>query len=74
MPDTDKLLDDILKNWKTPVTPKVKPLDDLVSFAQDRGATVTSTTGGRHNAGSLHGQGKAIDVRTKDRTDRKSVV
>jgi hypothetical protein len=41
----------------------------LVEFAQARGFTVTSTTGGQHNPGSKHGQGRAIDVRTRDKSD-----
>jgi hypothetical protein len=41
----------------------------LSRFVQERGFTVTSTTGGHHNPGSAHGQGRAIDVRTRDHTD-----
>src|SRR5262249_1057756 len=40
----------------------------LSRFAQQRGFTVTSTTGGSHNTGSAHYQGRAIDVRTRDKT------
>lgn len=37
----------------------------MVRLAQKHGLTVTSTTGGRHNRNSLHGRGRAIDVRTR---------
>lgn len=47
----------------------MKDYRDLVSFATARGFTVTSTTGGNHNAGSKHFRGLAIDVRTRDKTD-----
>lgn len=41
------------------------PYKAMVRLAKKHGLTVTSTTGGRHNAGSLHGRGRAIDVRTR---------
>lgn len=41
----------------------------LKRWAESRGLTVTSTTGGKHNPGSAHYRGLAIDVRTRDRTD-----
>jgi hypothetical protein len=41
---------------------------DMAFFAMERGFTVTSTTGGQHNPGSVHGAGRAIDVRTRDMT------
>lgn len=44
---------------------------DLSKFAQDKGFTVTSTTGGKHNVGSKHGKGLAIDVRTRDKTPQQ---
>ncbi|MEZ5405569.1 MAG: hypothetical protein R3F23_05135 [Verrucomicrobiia bacterium] len=44
---------------------------DLQNFAEGRNFTVTSTTGGRHNAGSVHGSGCAVDVRTRDRTTQE---
>jgi hypothetical protein len=37
---------------------------DLRQFAEDRGWYVTSDRGGRHNEGSLHYLGRAVDVRT----------
>jgi hypothetical protein len=40
----------------------------LMQFAQSRGFTVTSTTGGTHNPGSAHRWGGAVDVRTWDKT------
>ncbi len=41
----------------------------LKKFARDRGFRVTSGSGGKHNAGSLHPLWRAIDVRTRDKTD-----
>lgn len=43
-------------------------VNKMVAIAKQYGFTVTSTTGGKHNAGSLHAKGLAIDVRTKDKT------
>ena len=43
----------------------------MVRLAQKHGLSVTSTTGGRHNKGSLHGRGRAIDVRTRGVSSRK---
>ncbi len=42
---------------------------ELSVFASEHGFTVTSTTGGTHNPGSAHYQGRAIDVRTRDKSD-----
>jgi hypothetical protein len=42
---------------------------DLYFFAISWGFDVTSTTGGAHNPGSVHSLGRAVDVRTRDRTD-----
>ncbi|MFL6228431.1 MAG: hypothetical protein ACJ741_06595 [Pyrinomonadaceae bacterium] len=44
-----------------------KDYRDLSAFAGEHGFTVTSTTGGRHNAGSAHYAGHAVDVRTRDK-------
>lgn len=44
------------------------PYKAMVRFAQSKGFTVTSTTGGKHNKNSLHGKGRAIDVRTRGKT------
>lgn len=41
---------------------------DLVKLAKAFGFTVTSTTSGSHNLGSAHYRGKAIDVRTRDKS------
>lgn len=46
-----------------------KDYKDLVKLAEAEGFHVTSTTGGKHNVGSLHARGLAIDVRTRDKTD-----
>ena len=43
-----------------------KPVNQISRVAQERGATVTSTTGGRHNRGSRHYSGNAADIRTRD--------
>ncbi len=48
--------------------PTSSPLKRLTTFAQDQGLTVTSSTGGKHNPGSKHYVGEAIDVRTKDKS------
>ncbi len=40
----------------------------LEGFAEGQGFHVTSTTGGRHNSGSAHYAGRAVDVRTRDKT------
>ena len=55
-------------------TPRVAPrrtgdYRELAEFARQRGFTVTSTNGGRHNPGSSHYEGRAIDVRTRDKTN-----
>lgn len=42
---------------------------DIKIFAESKGFHVTSTTGGKHNFGSKHYRGLAIDVRTRDKTD-----
>ncbi len=48
--------------------PTSSPLKQLTTFAREQGLTVTSTTGGKHNPGSKHYAGEAIDVRTKDKS------
>lgn len=51
--------------------PSPRPVSDLpslIKFARGRGFKVTSTTGGRHNVGSAHYAGRAIDVRTRDKS------
>ena len=42
-------------------------LNELVSFARQYGFVITCTTGGKH-AGSAHRQGRAIDLRTRDKS------
>lgn len=44
---------------------------DLVAFGKSMGFDITSTTGGKHNRGSIHGIGKAVDFRTKNKTDQE---
>lgn len=48
--------------------PVEQPYRQLERFAQEQGFVVTSTTGGAHNVGSAHYEGRAIDVRTRDHT------
>ena len=45
------------------------PLAQLRAFALRWGLTITSETEGRHNPGSLHYQGRAIDVSARGLTD-----
>lgn len=41
---------------------------DIVPLAQEYGFTITSTVYGRHNKGSKHPLGKAVDIRTRDKS------
>lgn len=45
------------------------PLAKMKNFADTWKLIVTSTTGGRHNKGSLHPLGRAIDVDSKGMSD-----
>ena len=47
------------------------PYKAMVRLARKHGLQVTSTTGGKHNKGSLHARGRAIDVRTRGVSSRK---
>lgn len=51
--------------------PAFKNYHDLVTLAQKHGFFVTSTKSGQHNVGSRHYLGLAIDVRTRDKTDKQ---
>lgn len=42
-----------------------RPYQQIQRFAESRGFTVTSTTGGRH-LGRAHREGRAADIRTRD--------
>ena len=46
------------------------PYKAMVRLAHKHGLQVTSTTGGKHNKGSLHARGRAIDVRTRGASSR----
>lgn len=46
-----------------PRKPAIPHLDDLIGFAKENNLTVGSTTGGRHNTGSKHYSGNAIDIK-----------
>ena len=48
-----------------------KDFKDLVKLAEANNFHVTSTNGGKHNVGSKHFQGLAIDVRTRDKTGKE---
>ena len=53
-------------------TPKVSgDWRKLKSFAEQNGFEVSSTTGGKHNEGSLHYRGLAIDVRTRGKSPQE---
>ena len=55
----------------TPTASTPRPMtnhQELSRFTTQRGFTVTSTTGGGHNPGSAHYQGRAVDVRTRDQS------
>lgn len=60
--------DEIIDKIAPPSQPrKANPLDgghlpDLISFVQERGHQIGSTTGGTHNRGSLHYSGNAVDI------------
>lgn len=46
-----------------------KNFKDLSVLARENGFVVTSAKGGRHNIGSKHFRGLAIDVRTRGKTE-----
>jgi hypothetical protein len=54
-----------------PPTAPEKNMDwkDLKRLAEAEGFVVTSTTGGKHNVGSKHYRGLAVDVRTRGKTE-----
>ena len=41
----------------------------LKAFCKEHGFRVTAGSGGKHNVGSLHALWRAVDVRTRDKTD-----
>ena len=45
-----------------PVAPGKSFFASVGEIIEPFGATITSTTGGQHNVGSLHGQGRAVDI------------
>ncbi len=49
----------------------VKNYSDISRIADQWGFTVTSTTGGEHNTGSAHYQGRAIDVSVKKKSEQQ---
>lgn len=46
------------------------PLQQLEAFARANSLKITSETGGQHNSGSLHYQGRAIDVSSRGFTQQ----
>jgi GGDEF domain-containing protein len=67
--DLLKWADSLPKAEPTTPTMAVKPSGkSMKDLAKGSGFTITSTTGGKHNTGSLHYSGRAIDVRTRDKT------
>jgi hypothetical protein len=72
LPDAPKLAHAAAPRLKVPKPPAAPSSStawrDLRSFAEGQGFTVTSDVGGKHNPGSLHPVGRAVDVRTKDKT------
>lgn len=52
----------------TPAQNQIRDYHGLQEFAEGQDFTVTSTTGGTHNVGSVHSSGCAVDVRTRDKT------
>lgn len=48
---------------------KFKDYQDLSALAAENNFVVTSAKGGKHNIGSKHYRGLAIDVRTRDKTN-----
>lgn len=47
---------------------------DIVPIVKQMGFFVTATNKGRHNTGSKHYNGKAVDVRTRDKTDAQIML
>jgi hypothetical protein len=68
---------DELLNGLAPTSKRIKPttphLDLLTNFAKENNLTVGSTTGGRHNTGSLHYSGNAIDIKGSGAFDDATV-
>ena len=66
-------LDDFFSEKKkaTRARERKTELDKLKEFIKEWEFTITSTTGGRHNAGSLHGLGRAADVSVQGKTEQE---
>lgn len=75
MPDTDPYDAIVFAASGSPrrVKPTTSHLDELTKFAQENKLTVGSTTGGRHNTGSLHYTGNAIDIKGSGAFDNDTV-
>ena len=74
MPDEDDLLTGLLESPKPRrIKPTTPHLDVLTQFAKEHNLTVGSTTGGRHNTGSLHYSGNAFDAKGSGALDDAAV-
>ena len=49
----------------------LKYVNEMTAFAKSHGFEVTSAVNGKHNTGSLHPLGLAVDVRTKTKTTQE---
>ena len=56
---------------RTAISKDDRTFRDLQEFTKSMGFTPGSSTGGGHNEGSLHYSGKALDIRTKDKTPQQ---
>lgn len=54
--------------------PAASHLPDLISFVKEKGLTPGSTTGGRHNTGSKHYSGNAVDIKNSGSFSNEQVV
>jgi len=73
MPDElDAYLDPAPKP-RARVKPTASHLDVLSQFAKENKLTMGSTTGGRHNVGSLHYSGNAVDIKGSGAFDDNTV-
>ena len=49
----------------------LKYVNEMTAFAQSHGFEITSTVNGKHNTGSLHPIGLAVDCRTRTKTTKQ---
>lgn len=53
---------------ETNAAPKRETYKEMVKVAKENGFRVTSTTGDKHNTGSAHYDGRAIDVSVRNKS------